>query len=247
MGKKSQITVFIIIGIIVIVLIGMLSYFALNKNKRDIREERPDLIDTAPVKSFVDSCIKNTAKDALLILGKQGRIYPDVYLESKTKKISYYYYKGDGFFQTKISSVEEDVSRYVKENIGQCLDFDSLPYDISENKKSIRVHSRFDSDKMALELEYPLEIIVGNSVAKLSDFSAEVDIRFIPIYELSKEIYIKTKQEPQWLDMEFLFRQDYKIRLLRISEDTLIYEITDDNYGLENEAYLFRFAVKYRM
>lgn len=68
--KRGQLTVFIIIGIIILVA-GALFYFV---------EERtsvfnPDVIipgEAAPVKEYLDQCIQNTAEKGLIIIGQQG-------------------------------------------------------------------------------------------------------------------------------------------------------------------------------
>ena len=87
----------------------------------------------------------------------------------------------------------------------------------------------------------------GSSEATIKDFSARISIKYQPIYELSQEIYKKTKADPDWMDVDFLFSQPYKVRLLRISDDTMVYEITDSAYGMESENYVYRFAMKYRL
>ena len=60
MAKKAQITIFIVLGIILLVMISFLIYsnsFSLNKKTLQTEE---DLLDTTPLKMFIESCIKHT-------------------------------------------------------------------------------------------------------------------------------------------------------------------------------------------
>src|SRR3989338_9086643 len=74
-GKKSQVTIFIIIGMIMVISIGLFIYFKMATSKRiDILHP-----ESVPVSNFVESCIEKVAKEGLATLGLQaGYIYfPD--------------------------------------------------------------------------------------------------------------------------------------------------------------------------
>jgi hypothetical protein len=249
MGRKGQLTVFVIMGIVIVILLGFF-LFKLNQTKVDeLKNQRLGDADLSPISSYINLCLEKTSKDAVIKLGEEGRLYSDAYLKSQTEKIAYFYYKGDGYFPATISVVEEDVSRYIKENIGSCIgDYKFSGYDIIDDKEKMKVRSSFNKENLDVSVYYPVKVKKGDAEITITDFTSKFKIDFNQIYELSKEIYKKTKQDPAWIDMGFLLEQkDYKIRLIKISDDTIVYEITDKIGKVDNREYSYRFAVKYNM
>ena len=108
----------------------------------------------------------------------------------------------------------------------------------------MHVSTTFNNEDMQIEVTYPLVVRVGDSTTQVQDFSTSVDIRFRPIYELSRNIYQKTKQDPEWIDVSYLSSQPYPIRLIRVSDDTLVYEISD---SFDSTEFVYRFAMKYNL
>ena len=76
MKKRGQITIFLILGLILIIVAGFIFYF----NKSSARSQSAvsvaqslDSSDTEIVKTYAESCIKNAAEDALFNrIGVQG-------------------------------------------------------------------------------------------------------------------------------------------------------------------------------
>jgi len=93
MKKRGQLTLFIIAGLLIIIGISL---FFLFSSKPTITR-----VDTSAIFEYVEECLALTAKDGLFKLGEQGKIYPDIYVQSEDQKIAYFYYHGQGFFPTK--------------------------------------------------------------------------------------------------------------------------------------------------
>jgi hypothetical protein len=80
MQKKAQLTIFIILGIVIVIIAVSLIYMATNMGEQDIKDKSGELQKTsselAPVITYIDSCIETTAKKGLFLLGSQaGNIY----------------------------------------------------------------------------------------------------------------------------------------------------------------------------
>ncbi|MBU0536801.1 MAG: hypothetical protein KKE20_07575, partial [Nanoarchaeota archaeon] len=71
MLKKSQVTAFIIVGIVILVMIGSVGYMTSRKYS-DIGEQVPPSM--SGIKIFVDQCLKDTAEGAILLAGVQGGV-----------------------------------------------------------------------------------------------------------------------------------------------------------------------------
>lgn len=84
MRKRGQITVFVIIGIVLLFIFAGVLYISKTVVKETISAEgepvvRQAPIEFAPIQSYTESCLQSVGKQGLLILGQQGGyIYPDV-------------------------------------------------------------------------------------------------------------------------------------------------------------------------
>lgn len=83
-SKKGQVTVFIIIGILMLFAFAGIMYFTQTRVIEEISEEvEPSLAQVPaefqPLRSYTENCIQQIGKRGLLILGQQGGyIYPDL-------------------------------------------------------------------------------------------------------------------------------------------------------------------------
>ena len=113
MKKKSQVTLLILVGIIILILFGFLFY-----SGKLISESRGELIDfnRDSVDTFVTSCIRLIGTSALNILGKQGgHLYPADYIITPVYNISYLAIENTNKVPT-IEQMEDELSRYMDRN-----------------------------------------------------------------------------------------------------------------------------------
>ena len=71
MAKKAQVTVFIILGIIIVATV--IGFFILRDSaaKKELSEQK-EVIQTGNVKAFVENCLEQTGEDGLNLIGSQG-------------------------------------------------------------------------------------------------------------------------------------------------------------------------------
>jgi hypothetical protein len=83
-SKKGQVTVFIIVGILMLFAFAAIMYFTQTKVTQEISDEaEPTLAQVPaefqPLRSYTENCMQQIGKRGLLILGQQGGyIYPDL-------------------------------------------------------------------------------------------------------------------------------------------------------------------------
>ncbi len=81
LNKKGQLTLFIIIGILVLLIIGITIYFVSQEKGKDIEPEVPKIeavsSELKPISDFVTGCVKKTGISGLKILGAQGGYIDD--------------------------------------------------------------------------------------------------------------------------------------------------------------------------
>lgn len=74
--KKAQITIFIIIGLLLLITVGIVLYLVQTQTTREFEAARPQIAQTPtfaqPVRDVIDSCISRITTDGLLRIGSSG-------------------------------------------------------------------------------------------------------------------------------------------------------------------------------
>ncbi|MBU0756835.1 MAG: hypothetical protein KKF44_02110 [Nanoarchaeota archaeon] len=246
MLKKESKYLFLYIALgIVVIFASIGAVYILSIEKSANIENPADLSAASPVIRYVENCLISVAKSGLNKLGEQGRIYPSVFLESEEGIVTYFYYKGNNYFPGNIEILEKELSTYIMQNLGYCIDdFTDLPYYVDDDKEKMESRVRFSENTTVL-VTYPMTAQIDGNDIRISEFSAVLDFDFLSVYELTSAIYEKTKNDPEWIDIDFLADQAYEIRLIRVSENSLIYEIMDAK-GPSGQEFNYRFAMKYK-
>jgi len=98
MNKKAQVTIFIILGIVILITIGFLLYIGLGKVRLEKTTAIPQQI--RPINSFVENCIEGVGLEVLYSIGQQGGYYkPD--LISTELNTAYFYYENEKIYLRK--------------------------------------------------------------------------------------------------------------------------------------------------
>jgi hypothetical protein len=75
-NKKSQVTIFIILGILIVIISGFVifssRYTQQKKSETEIRRSRQASFDLSPIETHITGCIKKTTEDALTLLVNQA-------------------------------------------------------------------------------------------------------------------------------------------------------------------------------
>lgn len=69
--KKAQVTIFVIVGLLVLILVGLL-LFIQNSKKNPFKPNIQEHKELEPMREFVEECMQLKAKEGLIILGQQG-------------------------------------------------------------------------------------------------------------------------------------------------------------------------------
>ena len=82
MQKKSQVTAFIILGILIVLVLTIIFYlFKLRITPQTDKQSEYDFSNLESIKTYVEDCIKIKGNEILPLLGKQGGdLNPDRYL-----------------------------------------------------------------------------------------------------------------------------------------------------------------------
>jgi len=198
MKKRGQVTVFVIVGILVI--LALLLFFYLKERTTIFT---PDIVvpqEVAPVKRYVESCVQDIGEKAVIRLGMQSgyveipeeiAMNPGAYISvGGPIKLPYWYLNGVDT-SPKLSDIQSQISDYVSKNLKSCLrnfsDFDEF---IIEEKGEIKTKTVIAEEEVIITIDYQLVIKnkIGDKITTLSKYTASVPVRLKKIYRLAKGI-----------------------------------------------------------
>ncbi|MBW2986763.1 hypothetical protein KY333_05325 [Candidatus Woesearchaeota archaeon] len=215
MNNKGQITVYIIVGIIILFSIVVSIYIA-NRVWLSPAEISPI---ATPVKDYVEVCIQQVGADALIPIGTNGGYMNplvdaevsqspaegDVLFLSEDAKhaVPYWFYMSTENTckncmmesrQPTLEQVKKEVDSYVNEHLDECINSfrPFLDQDYEFEVGDVDSDVLFTEASTRFVVNYPIKIIQGSTKSSIEDFETVVDIPFKRIYDLAGRI---TKQE----------------------------------------------------
>ncbi|MBI2654966.1 hypothetical protein HYX06_00895 [Candidatus Woesearchaeota archaeon] len=198
-GSRSQITLFIVMALVII--IGGIVYFSYQGQLAPKQEiVAPE---AAPLKSFVDNCIKIIAEDGLERIGLSGgyiRIPPGIDDNPKTYlsnlpqsgfKMPYWWHDGIEAVPPE-DFIKDQLKNHIRNELQGCVsNFEPFENQFEINQlKDPLIEINFNDEDTSIEMKYPLEIVAKDASfsAKIEDFGYTIPIRFKRVYGLAKLI-----------------------------------------------------------
>lgn len=222
--KRGQITLFIIIGILIVALAGVFLYIRGEK----LAVEEPEVIpqEFVPLKEYVDECVKMTLTQGVLLMGQQaGYLYPPEYIKNDPTsflapvpggefRVPYWYHEGKSRVPL-IKDMESQLSQYLNSNLKACLrnftDFNDR-FDIEEIG-NITSKTTIGVNEVITTLKYPLNVGVKGTGEKtrIATFSGDTPVKLRRMYELAVDIMAAENLQ--------MFMEDLTIDLMALGPD----------------------------
>ncbi|MBS3121480.1 hypothetical protein J4434_01170 [Candidatus Woesearchaeota archaeon] len=211
MNKRGQITIWIVLALVLLILFAITAYvqdyFFLKTKVKQIQEVPQELI---PVKEFVESCIEQSAREAIVLNSIQGGYFdirtktsgefpPELLsmpltIRSKGEDIPfyipYYIYAGEDLIPS-INELEAQFPKRIKTYLLDCLNFSKLSnfnnLEIKTSPNQMELNAQFSNDSINLQLIYPLKIKIGDTTKEISFFEKEVKTTYSELFQAAKE------------------------------------------------------------
>lgn len=235
--KQGQVTVFIIIGLVLLLTIGIIIFFTTSKEP-----ETKVSLDLQPVKTFVDECLQQVSAPAVLLLAAQGGY---IYLPEHTAlvgevKVGYGYDNGKKQL-LDIESMQAQLNKYIGEQLQACINgFTSLPGKNIE-AGAMKVKTAIAKNNVAVVIDYPVTVVVGdpsNQQTKetIDTFSTTVNLRLGYVYEMAGNVLNKQAADKEYLDLTYLQSFDVPIKVITIDKETLLFSFEDNDLIFQTAA-----------
>ena len=234
--KKAQITMFIMIGMALLVLAGMVFYASEIARQRVF--VRP--VEASSAKELVELCLGAVADDALLTIGRQGGAANLGVDNFETIKTSYLFDLGENKVPDT-TAVQQELSGYIEEHIGSCLgSFESLKERGIEviEKAQLRITATIAEKDVRFSIDYQIEEKKGGMVTTPEFMPALKAVRLKEILQLANDI-VESEKNTGLFDLDAECGLDVTHFPV---EKTLITIITDNSFLIQNAPYRFVFA-----
>lgn len=166
--KRGQVTIFLIIGIIILASFVILLSIDLEKNKYS------DL-DTRAVEDYIETMLKQSAIESIKeVLLQGGKSAPSFYvqknIEGKNTRVAYVVSSGSNMIDK--ASIENEICKNIMSGLEFDLNFDSS-FDYSTGEMACNLNL---AEKTTIELNFPINITRQDTTKRLEHFTTEVDV-----------------------------------------------------------------------
>jgi hypothetical protein len=247
MNLKGQITLFVILGFVLVVAAAFILY--VKSPERPPALELP--MEMQAAKTFVESCLQQTAVAGIYEIGMQGGYYdvPSPFCMSSGYKTPYYDYLGSQGVP-ELGVIEQQLSKFVDERLSSCLEdfqsFHELGYEFETG--ALVSHVSFSASETLVELQYPIRIRKGEATWTLQSFQEKLTFRFQEKYQLSKEIMDAQRANANSVPLGYLtslsYDHGFTYELSYLGDGSVIYCLVFNESAQQNP-FVYCFAVKY--
>ena len=237
MGKRGQMTIWVIAGIAIVIGLVLLFLF-----RGEISPQTPATATENP-KSYIDSCVNEYVGEAAnLILAHGGLISPEHTKRYDGENISYLCYNAGNYYPCinehpmLLNEIKINIKEYAGDKIERCFN----EYKSEMKKRNIEVQlgsmTNFDivlsPDKINVVIEKKLTMENKKNNYNLDKFNTEV---MSPIYDLARVAMEIASQEAKYCYFEYvgymIIYPKFNIEKFAMSDSTKIYTIEDKKTG----------------
>jgi hypothetical protein len=267
MQKRGQITIFIIIGVIILIFVGFLILTNSFIQENKINSDKDNLIKlsskTEAVKLYIGSCIDGIAKKSIFTLGRYGGQIElaSNYFDSELFNANYVYYLGEKNAPS-IEEMEKSLELLMERDLEKCVgEFNPEISEVNingnnvnkellsdifvEQKGEVQADVKITKGLVVYNVQWPLVIKVKKQKKELVHFPKKeflVDLNHIALF--TQEFIDKIYLNPYLLDINYALKQNYTMDLAMFNDDTYVILITDNNSMIDYQPLKFLMAVK---
>jgi hypothetical protein len=218
---KGQITVFIILGLVIMAVFGIVIYttdmFVTQTNESYVNSLSA-MQGTDSVQSYIESCLDQSTREAIQITLKNGGYYSSISSlnleyysdENELLELPFYYYQGNSQIPS-VESFETQVAIGTTELFEKCIDdfsaFKELGYTIESSRAVIDIEF---SDASIIELYYPIILSIQEDATEFDYFTLyyPFDLREI-LDEVNSYLEKQSSEESGFFSVGYLSQAAY--------------------------------------
>lgn len=197
--KRGQVTIFIVLGLILLLSAGIFLYYA-SESAEEI-EEIPETIDARSLTEYTEACLEAVGEEVITKVALQGGMYEPVYYKIyKNTSIEYWCY-GEGTQQcvNAVMSTEEIADQIlygIREEIQSCLNFQTFEQQGYTITKGIfEGAATIIDDAVEVQITYPLKVVKDKETTTVENFDAKIAVPLGELESIARMIINKESTE----------------------------------------------------
>ncbi len=260
--KRGQVSVFVVIGLILLVIVSLWLYF---QRETALQPERIDVpMDVKSVQEYVEQCLQKIAEPGAYLLAFNGGIFPEVlddqpvqslvsdYLLTDQRILPYLFVNGRKKSLDEITGrAEQHLSAYIQQNLPACTDFAGfLERGMFITEGPVRAETTISPTKMSVVVDYPLAIVKEEKTYQVRKFSAEIPVRLGLLLKIVDEVTGLVLADSSRTHLpafsRISARHNVRITVLPYDQEVTVYTLYDNDgrFWIDGAPFIFWFSVK---
>lgn len=243
-GKKGQVTLFIVLGLILVVTIVVMSLLLTSESEPE--SNTPEILGP---RQFIEKCVADAIEetvDKILIGG--GELNPDFVVRYNKTNYTYLCYQADNYKSCYNlnpmlkSTATLELKKDTEDKVAKCFDimeedFKERNYDISGDAMSYELE--LFPGEIRVELKKEMTISKDGASQSFENFNIRIYSQLYDLMRIAKEI-VNGEAKTCYFEHNgyMLLYPDYKIKM-KVFEDSKLYSVSNRNFNKE-----FKFAVR---
>lgn len=245
--RKAQITYFVILGILIVILVS--AAFYISKSKILLKTTETLTLEEAVEKlgSEIDQCLDSVLEEGIYVSALHGgyTFTPSNYFDFEDIDIPYYFFENK---KTVISEeqLKSELEFYIINNLPDCIPFNYYRgRGITISLEATDPVITLKDSSVGVSLDYPISISKDDSEYKLDrTYKVEKSSRIKLLRDISEEIIKRFMTGKYLIDFEYTLAQDVNITNT-FYPNTLVYSLIDGKFSENPERPLvYNFAIQ---
>lgn len=178
--KKSQITMLMIIALVLFIVVGLVLYLSKSaikkQSQQSVKKTQETAFETQPIKEFVQKCLDKLAKDAVVLLGKQGGY---IYKSQGGALIDYKDPDDEGLFFVNYNGNKAAYNIMPPRIMPEIYPWETFPYNPDTGVEDFGWSPYFGMSNLPdlypigrpNSIQFQLETFIDSNIPKCADFS----------------------------------------------------------------------------
>ncbi len=197
-NKRAQLTLFIVLAIVIVGSIGV--YFAISSGVFDSSSSAAKKF--PEVNSLVEECLEEVTLDGIYFNSLQGGYYNVSSEDTLTRgffELPIYF--DDGKKLPEMSVLEDELNKYIEDNLNFCLllnDLEARDYELSFGD-NLDVKSNIKGTIVEIVLNQIVTVSREDESIQFKRFSKNVNFDYLSKYNALKDFLEVQAEEPLWI------------------------------------------------
>ncbi len=198
MQKRGQVTIFLILGLLIIIVIAVilaLRYFSVSEGEKEVEKAEAAPMLGYSIKDYVDSCIKKTGEEAITYVSEHGGYYelPEL---SHPGGWPYYIYE-DSIYMISQEELEEQLSKYMDAELFFCIkNFVGFKeYGLQIKQEEVSAVTGLFNDQVLFDVTFPITVMQDTLQKHIAYFSIAIPSSLGQLRSVSSEYLQRQKKD----------------------------------------------------